>query len=64
MLEASRKAGIVEPSEPTVLIGDLRSKAHTASNGWRAPVRRAVRALLPPKLRRRLMRVLQDLVTE
>lgn len=64
VLATAREVGILEPSDAVVLTSDLRAKTPAASGGWRALVRRAVRTLLPPKLRRRLMRVLQDLVAE
>jgi FkbM family methyltransferase len=64
VLDSGRQSGLLEPTETAVLIADLSRQAPATRGGWRAVVRRAARSSIPPRLRRRLMRILEGLLTE
>ncbi len=65
VLESGQRAGLLTPDESRPLIDELRSRAPEAeTSGWKVTTRRAVRAAIPHAARRRLMNVVQDLITE
>jgi FkbM family methyltransferase len=64
VIESAQRAGLLTGHELAPLIADLRQQGSATSVGWRAATRRAVRAAIPPTVRRRMMRVVQGLITE
>lgn len=64
VIESAQRVGVLSAPESESLIADLRRQGSATSEGWRAATRRAVRAAIPPAARRRLMRVVQGLITE
>jgi FkbM family methyltransferase len=65
VIESGQRAGLLTSEESQPLIADLRRQAPEAgTGGWRVATRRTIRAAIPPAARRRLMSVVQDLITE
>jgi FkbM family methyltransferase len=65
VLQSAGAAGAIEPDEAAALIRMLERDDWTSSgSGWKPFLRRSVRALIPPALRRKLMRALQGLVAD
>ena len=65
VLQSAQKAGAIVPHEAEALIKLLAKNDTSPSGGrWKPQLRRGVRALIPPVLRRKIMRIIQGLVTE
>jgi FkbM family methyltransferase len=64
VLEAGQTHAVLSHEEATPLVVDLRTQAPSAGVGWRAVTRKAVRSSIPPRMRRRLMRVVSSIIAE
>ncbi len=65
VLQSAQKAGAIEPDEAEMLIQTLAKQDADSSGGrWRPLLRKGVRALIPPVLRRKMIQTIQALVAE
>lgn len=65
VLQSAREAGAIEPDEAATLIPMLvKSDTSSGPGRWKPLLRRSVRALIPPALRRKMMRAIQGLVAD